>query len=73
MKRRSFLKLVGAALITPSLLTKAVINNPIAYTSEATIACNKLWAKHLFDYALQNMCFTNLMRMDTDTIIKIKE
>ena len=60
-------------MIAPSLLTKAAINNPVAYTSEISIACEKLWAKHLFDYAIQNVCFPNLMNMDTDTIIKIKE
>ena len=61
MKRRSFLKMLTVALATPTAIAQAVMNNPVAYTAEASIAANKLWAKAFFDCALEDMVMTKFM------------
>ena len=73
MKRRNFLKALGTILVAPTVLVKAAINNPVAYTAEAAMTANKLWARTMFDFALQDMDFTAQLSKGPTSIIKIEE
>ena len=54
MKRRNFLKMCVSAVLTPTVVARAVMNNPVDFTGEYSIALNHReeigrWLKEVID------------------------
>ena len=59
MKRRAFLKAFIAVMAMPSSLS--VVSMPEKMFSAQSIFINRVWAKKLFEYALEDMDLTKFV------------
>lgn len=69
MNRRSFIKLVAAAIAAPYLPDIAVPAKVI----EEVGSVKALWSRNLFDYALKDVAFSHLLHSDRKVEFNNKE